>query len=408
MKLKIGSVELQSAFAFLLPVAIILSQWISIAGINFSWLLYIALFCFMFFRVDMIRKNPGFAVFLVIIAVTPIVGFPLGIANNFDFNLFFSLLTGFATLFFICSMSQKEYSSFMKGLMLSCFLFAVWGCYEIFTGHYILFSNDAFFKRNWAGLYYPGVAFANTNDLVQYLVLFVPISICSVLDKHKLVAIPLVLMTVFVIYQADSKLGMISFFIILFISYILNLLKIKDFGKSISRIIIICSVVFVALLILELITGAISSIFENFLLIDSQGDYFTSRAYIYENLVEFIFTHPLGGFGSSYNVTGITPHNLLLFIFCDFGWIPGIAFVFAIVRMSVFTWKKTREQNCSFLWFVLFSALCVILLTTSISSCNEQRKAVWMFLAICIRNVYVAPFDGSNKFESELVRFKIV
>ena len=407
MRIRVSSINLQNVFAFILPTAIILSQWLSVAGISLSWVLYVFLFLLVFLRLDLFRQNPGFIVFGCVIVVVPIVTYPFGISADFQFGLYFSILTGLATFFYICFMDEKEYSAFIKGVLFSCMFFSVWGCYEIFTGNYLFFSNDAFFKKNWVGMNYPGVAFANTNDLVQYLVLLFPISGYLLLKRSKWIFGAFTIIVVFVTYQAGSKLGMSSIIIIMLLASAISTIIGKKVSQSINKLIIFAVSLLLFLWLLDIFTGVISSIFDNFLRVDTDSDYYTGRANIYIPLLRFISTHPLGGFGSSYSVTGFTPHNLILFIFCDFGWLPGFVFVFVTIRMVIISWKKIKEQERKAFWCLMFACVCVFVLTSSISSCNEQRKAVWMFLGICVRNVYVKPFDCSEKFESRLVKFTL-
>ena len=404
MKINRISVSWREIFAFVLPTVTILSQWFSVAGINISWILYILLLFFLFVRYQMLLRNAGLLIFAALTFGLPIITYLWGIAKSFPTDLYFSLITGMVVMFFICLMSESENSAFMWGVVCSCILFTVWGIYEISTGNYLLFNNKAFFVQNWVGLHYPGVAFANTNDLVQYLALLYPISGYLLLKRSKWMFALLTLAVIFVTFQASSKLGMISLVLTLVFAYTVSIFMSGNASKT-GKLILIGVAIVLAIWLYDAMSGTIRNIINNFFVIDSSADYYTGRDDIYVPLIKHSFTHPFGGFGSAYKVTGMTPHNLLLYILCDYGWVPCIIMVVFLVRMTLFAFKKAREQEGNAFWCLLTVALCIFVVTSSISSCNEQRKAVWMFLGICVRNVYRVPYGGGATISSK--RFEI-
>lgn len=400
------SLTFQEIFAFILPSFIILSQWISVAGINLSWCLYVLLFGIIFLRYKMLFKHAGILTVAGAIAFFPILTYVFGIAPSYNVSLYFSIMTGLVVFLLIFIMSNNEYDAFMWGVVFSCVLFALWGIYEVFTGHYILFSNEALFRANWVGLHYPGVAFANTNDLVQYLVLLYPISAYLLLKKNKVIFGFLTIAVVFVTFQADSRLGMIAICAILCIAFVISMFT-SGRTVKIGKMLLLGLFIVIALWIYDVRTGVVSSIFENFLVVDTNADYYTGRGDIYKPLIQFAFYHPFGGFGSAYLATENVPHNLMLYILCDYGWIPCLAAVIFIVKMTLFGAKKAKEQGGDAFWCLLLAAMCLFIVTSSISSSNEQRKAVWMFLGICARNVYNVSHGGGEILKGKWVRLSL-
>lgn len=406
MRIRKGTFSFKEIFAFALPTATILTQWLSVFGVSISWLLYIAVFALLLFRHHKLLRHVGIMLISAAVVILPFANYLLGIATAFPFSLYFSLITGMSMFLFICSMDSREYSAFMKGVLFSCVLFTVWGIYEIFTGNYLFFSNEALLVKNWMGLNYPGVAFANTNDLVQYLVLLFPCVSHFLLKSSKLIYVVSFAAVIFVIFHASTKLGMIAFCLIPLLAYITDMAFQKN-ARSIIRLLLIAAGVIVVLIIVDLTTGIVSSIFKGFMVVDSDADYYVGRSQIYSDLIKFGLTHPLGGFGSAYSAAEMVPHNLFLYILCDFGWLAAIIFITLLFRTIAYTLQRAKAggEDKKF-WLLLFAALCMFAFTSSISSCNEQRKAVWMFLAICIRNIFVSPVDGSEPLRSK--KFKLV
>jgi len=189
MRLVVTNKDFKNLFALILPLIIILSQWYSIAGINLSWIIYIVLLANVGLNFNAIKKNKSLPLFIAITLIIPIISFLFGIARSFNSSLFLSILTGLALMVYICLMSDRQLDWFMRGLVLSCIVFSIWGIYEVGTGHYVLFTNRLLtVRRNWVGAHYPGVAFANTNDLAQYLAFLFPFCF-FLLRKRKVVLV---------------------------------------------------------------------------------------------------------------------------------------------------------------------------------------------------------------------------
>lgn len=407
MKINLKFFSFWDLFAFLLPSATILTQWFSVGGINISWVLYIALFFVLLKRYRILLNYIGILGFILAVSIIPFMNFLFGIAGDFPLTLYFSLITGLVVLLYVCVMTETEYKSFTIGLLVSCVLFSVWGIYEIFTGNYLLFSNASLFKENWMGYHYPGVAFANTNDLVQYLVLLFPLSGWILLKKYKWLFALVSVLILFNIYHSGSKMGMISLCVVLFMAYVVGVYNRNKASKK-AKMLLIGLFVIIILWILDMRTGYITSIFDNFLKVDVEADYFTGRNSIYTELLLFALKNPLGGFGSSYLVTNTVPHNLILFILCDYGWLPFAVFISVIVVMTVRALHNAKVTTIPEFWCMLFAALCLFVLTSSISSCNEQRKAVWIFLAICIRNIYISPIGGCEPLSPRFFKITLL
>lgn len=97
-------------------------------------------------------------------------------------------------------------------------------------------------------------------------------------------------------------------------------------------------------------------------------------------LDNFIFGSGLGG---SYSVAQIPPHNFFLFIFADFGILFTVGLICLLVRsfIKLYRFKYILICGCR-LNTILLSMLISFPIFSSMSSGNEQRKAVWVLLGL--------------------------
>lgn len=140
----------------------------------------------------------------------------------------------------------------------------------------------------------------------------------------------------------------------------------------------------ISLYIVNKYSNFIPRIMEN-IFVTRTNVHYTIRADIYSQIIDMSIQHPFGGFGNAYSV--FDPHNLILYIFCDYGLLIGILFVFVIVDFIIvffdYFLKSGSEE-----YLMLTSILMVFPLLSSISSGNEQRKAIYFFIGICMNMRY--------------------
>ena len=113
--------------------------------------------------------------------------------------------------------------------------------------------------------------------------------------------------------------------------------------------------------------------------------YYTGRSELYKKLLSYAAHNPLGGFGSSYELDILPPHNLFLFILVDYGWIACFLFITLLIR-NIIHFCKISKNHLSIMFYNVLAASAVLFpFFSSISSCNEQRKVIWIILALQIR-----------------------
>ena len=374
---------------FLLPALSILTQWISIAGIRLSWVLSILLLAVVLFKLPVLLRYKAATLLAIFTIVQPVISLLFIDASIFSFSLYASLIMGMAYLLFILLLDKKMFYVFLGGCVFACAVFAVWGCIETFTGYYLLFDNEAFFGRtNSMGLAYPGVAFANTNDLAQFLVMLLPFASCILLPKRKMLYVALMLLSSFVILQTESRLALLAFVGTVVVVLLLQLVITKCYRKA-RCIVFIMLAAILALVAIEVVTGKISTVVLKSLVVETDADYFSAREIIYRNLINAALQHPFGAFGLSYTVQDYMPHNLFLFILCDYGWLCAVLFLLLLAFVIVKLIKRLSTQREDLMSLVMLVSVCFFALTSCISSCNEQRKVTWLFLGCMLRWVYL-------------------
>ncbi len=381
MKIHINT---KNIFNFILPVLVFLTQWFSFAGINLSWVLSILLLLLVVKKLPQLTRNNYILLFAVIVLVCPIANLIFSKSETLMYSLYISIVTGLVFMLYILSLNHDTYEAFVRGVVFSCILFALWGLFEIHTGNYLVYQHEYFTVRlNAYGKHYPGVLFTNTNDLAQYLVLIFSLVFGYLWKKNKVVSVITSVAILLCAYHAGSRLSMICLVLFFALSLLFKMLFVRN-TKGVIGLISAVLAISVVLIIVESRTGMVSFIIDNYLVVDSTADYTTGRSAIYAKLIDAAKTLPLGGFGTSYSVNTMPPHNLFLFILCDYGWIPAILFVVLLIKMFATFWRSSKHNTNDMIVFTLAS-LCIFPIMSCISSTNEQRKVIWLFLGMILR-----------------------
>ena len=361
-----------------LPTLIILSQFIRIGPINASWILYGLIIIGIVFRHKKYFYDPRMVLFTICVVLFPFISSVWSVSSSFNFNLYFSLLTGVAVMLYIENLDSIKFDYFMVGVIIACFFFSALGFFEMITGRYLFVNELRFMIRlNLIGSHYPIVAFANPNDLGQFLSMLLPVSsvYCFYKKKMKLFAIASNILGAYIIFNTESNMSMITFVLTYILFIFLN-----NKGKIIVSQKILVSIVAVAgIFVINYKTGLITRMVNDVFFVSTNDIHFTTRAALYQNLFNGIMAHPFGGFGNAYAIT--EPHNLLLYILSDFGIILTAIFLFAYIRIIIRFYKFNKESGNNLSAIILSSSI-LLFFSASISSGNEQRKAVWIVLGI--------------------------
>lgn len=382
---------------FLLPTLTIVLQWITIAGINLSWLISGILLISLLLKRNWILKKPISLIFCLIFLVSPFFTFIFGLSPSFNLSLYISIATGVIYFLYVSTLEHDMFESFMRGGLFSCVLFAIWGCYEILTGNYILSSHEVFTQRlTWNGLHYPIVAFPNTNDIAQYLTLLFPMTSAILLKRHKLVWGISSVLVFFVIFESSSRLCMICFLGIWGLSLLWKFMSDK---RAQTRLIIFLIIILLIIgaVVLEAKTDLVTTVLENFLVVDTGADYYSGREEIYADVLGVAARLPFGGFGSAYSANEFPPHNFLLFVLCDYGWLAAIFLVAVLLKFGFRYFRVASLKRDDLFIVLLLSTLILFPVLSSVSSTNEQRKIIWVALGIfmnrylCYREVGKKP-----------------
>lgn len=375
---------LYKLFLLLFPTAIIISQFISVGPINASWLLYLFISLLV---TNFLSNNIYFLYALFLFIILPVVLFPISFCQVFPSSLYFSILTGLFVCFFIISLNEQKVPFFMTGLFLSCLIFCALGVFECKTGSYLIVNSldsPHMFSYNMFNNHIPIVAFANPNDAAQYLVVCSVTSSAYIFKKAKSwhiipILILLLASTFYIILNAESNLAImiflanLAFAFLFFVSFHLK-------SPLISFVIVLLGIISLIVFVIE--NPELIDALSNDLTLVSQDDFrYVSRADIYETIIKSSLQHPLGGFGNAYTAVYLSPHNFFLFVLSDFGFLFFMFFLFiyfSTIKKLLHLFKKTL----SFYHFILLINLLLFPVIFSISSCNEQRKVLYIFIGL--------------------------
>jgi len=303
------------------------------------------------------------------------------------------LITCFTAMMFVASLDKKEFGFFLTALSYFTIFVLGMSLYEVFIGKYMFFSNVNFiYRTNPYDFNYPGVVFANPNDLAQYLIIGFPIMIFRKLEKGKNAFTPVLLLTttIFVLINTYSRLAIISTFIIIAVYFSFSLNKKRYFTKKIIPA--LCIMIMIIMLLgsfeIELLNKVVG-----LLKLNTTAPYYTERSILYKNAYALGIDIPKNlligaGLGSSYAVTKIGTHNMFLFIFADIGIMFAIGFAFVLVYsfIKLLKYIKVKIYGC-YLASIMVSMIIVFPLFSSMSSGNEQRKIVWIALGMIFATI---------------------
>lgn len=369
---------------FFIPLLIILLQFAHIGGLNISWLLYIIMLLQVINHYRFIMRNTSLTLLTGAIVVWPLISQLWSISTGFQGNVYFSIITGFVVALYICSLVIDAFAIFLKGVFFSCVVFMGIGLYEMFSGRYMLVTNSVFMVRlNINRLHYPIVAFANPNDLGQFLALLLPISTVFLLERTNTIGYRIIVLIcnvigAYLIFNTESNLSMIVFLGTYVIYFFTSKKRINK--RNIIYWMLFLLVLITVFVVVENRTHIIERIVANGLFVGTDDIHFIKRSNLYSSLIESIFIHPFGGFGNAYSIT--EPHNLFLFVFSDFGFLGGALFVVWYISLIRQTILRLRSDVATNMDYVLLAGLILFAISSSISSGNEQRKSIWIFMGI--------------------------
>lgn len=367
----------------ILPFLVFIGPYFSIGSINISHLYNFIILVYVIYAilVNKYNGNNTFILFFVFILTYSLISLTWSDYSVIGESIIFALLTGFGVMTFISSFNPKELVLFLKSLTFFTIVVFVLAVIEILMGFYLVYDNAEFiFRKNAYALNYPGVFFTNPNDLGQFLIVAASIMILTLLEKKKyLYSLFIIVVTLFILVNTSSRLSVIVFILIILVYYLIsNSRGHINITKTLSLVLIfITSSIF--LIINEI------NIFEEFIKVDSNQGYYQGRSELYNSLFELGLENLFfgAGLGGSYFVTGVGPHNMLLFLFADFGFIITGLFIFSLIISLIKLWKcKSLTIFSVNINTIILSIFIFFPIISSISSANEQRKTVWILLGI--------------------------
>ena len=153
-------------------------------------------------------------------------------------------------------------------------------------------------------------------------------------------------------------------------------------ANTILSIIIIAILIVIGLLVVEAKTGIVTKVLNQFLVVNTGADYYSEREEIYADVLAVAAKLPLGGFGSAYTANDFPPHNLLLFVLCDYGWFAAIFLIVVLMKFGYRYFRAASLKRDDLFNILLLSTLIVFPILSRVSSTNEQRKIIWIVLGI--------------------------
>ncbi|NKF08508.1 O-antigen ligase family protein [Clostridium gasigenes] len=374
----------------LFPIATFIGPFYGIGNINVSNIYSLVLL--VYFVKDILGKRFKY-IGIYILSIYIFIFYAFGSLiwgkyNYIGFNIILPLITCCITMIFIASFNNEELDLFFRIFRWFTIIIVFWSLIEIVNGKYLFFNNiDFIYVKNQYNFNYPATVFINPNDLAQFLVVSLPFTIYYEFkyNKNKLFKILITVTSLFVVINTASRLAMICILIICIVYYIIGLST--EIRINIRKIMNILVLFFSIVLIFITISNVIPNlnIFEQFLNVDSSGGYYTSRDIIYRNIFQLGLENLIfgAGLGGSYVISEIGPHNMLLFIFSDFGICITIGFIIILINLIIFLIKYKKIDICNLRYNrITVSTIIVFPILASISSANEQRKIVWILLGI--------------------------
>jgi len=364
-----------NSFYFIVPFIIFIGPFISFFEIRISNILTLVLLVFILYKLFTYKFRLILTNLTVFILIAAFSLFNVLIFQSY-LDLFFSFISGLVLMFFISTTEFNFLNILIKGWFYIYSLIVILAIYEIFTNHYLFISNNIFIDRvNFLDLNFPLTFFGNPNDIGQFLV-FSSCFFIYKLEKKSFNIFYFILFfsTFFVIINSTSRIALFSFILIILFYFL--------FFYDFNFIVKCFSFLLILIIILIFFEEQFQLYFDNFFVFTTDSDFFISRWQIYENLINLgINNFFLGaGLGASYEASIIGPHNFFLMLFSDFGFFITFYLVYDIyVRKFVPLFKFRLNSK-----FVSALVLIIIFfpLLSSISSGNEQRKILWLFLGV--------------------------
>lgn len=383
--------KLKKLIILIFPFATFLGSYINILGLNISNVYSVVLLIFLVQslikkRLENIISYISFFFLMILYALFSMIW---GRYSDVGITIIMPLMTGFVAMAFIASFNERELKFFVKSLSFFTIFILIVSVYEIFTGNYLFFDNiDFIYRKNDFEFNYPGVVFANPNDLAQYLVVGFPLLMFSNFQQKKLLIPTLfvLFMTFFVLVNTSSRLSLICAVIIIISYFIFSAINKAKNKINMWFFTFLLIMIVVILNILNIGIGSFN-IFDNFLKVNSSEAYFLARETIYYQVFDLGLNNLIfgAGLGGSYTVASIPPHNLFLFIFADLGIGFTIGFIIYLAK-GVFSLYRFR--NFKVLGYdlnkIVLSILLAFPMLSSMSSGNEQRKVVWMLFGLIL------------------------
>lgn len=381
--------QIYSWIIFCTPFFIWLGQYTKIGPFSLAnyFVLFLTILNTNFFRVKSNKYIAGYVCFFVFMAFYAALSIFFS-PNQYTLSIIMSLFTGISTMIFVGSLNEQGLITFLKSLKIFTVILVFWSIFEIFTGNYLLLKNTEFTQAyNFLGLHYPAACFPNPNDLAQFFIMVTGVVIFADLISHKRKpgTIFLTLMELIVIINTSSRMSFMCIFIFVFLCYGLCLLR-DSFFRQLLFLIIPTAIIGIFLWgIFNL--NFMLDLAERFLTIDFNESYVTLRGEIYKGLISLGEQHLWSGagVGQSYIVSKKGPHNFFLFIFSDLGIFFSLGFIAVLLSLFITFCRNLRVHLChTGLNQIMLSLLIIFPFFSSISSANEQRKALWIMLGICL------------------------
>lgn len=379
---------------FIFPYATFIGSYINISGINISNLYSVVLLIFVFksllgIRYKFIKWYVGFLFVMIIYATASLIW---GKYSAIGDSIILPLITGFVAMAFISALNKNQFQLFLKSISFFTIVVLVMAMIEVFKGKYLFFNNvDFIYRKNLFNLNYPGVFFANPNDLAQYLLVGFPILTFGLFEKYKLKVVPIFifLVTLIVLFNTESRLSLICTVVIV-ILYMLFSVSYK--GKNTRGTLVLFGLTALFIIILNYFGFNFSQyhIIDNFLKVDSTQGYYTDRSSIYNDVFDLGLNNIIfgSGLGGSYYISQLGTHNMFLFIFADLGSFFAVGFIVVLIMAFVTLYKYKYIQIFEWqLGTVILLLLIIFPFFSCMSSGNEQRKIVWVALGLIFATI---------------------
>lgn len=400
-----GMICIMPYFIFIIPVIPM------VKNLNYAYLVFIFLYIISNFRVKEIYKVKELIILNLIFILYAFTS--LMWSNNFGLGIItlLSLVTGFIIELSICFfINQSNIDKFLKHITICTSIILCLSLYEIITGNYIFVTNLDFVGRlNSYTLYCPITFFANPNDLAYYMMIAMPICISYLKNiqnrlKRKIYIVTFFTLSVFVIWNTESRISLISLCIIFLI--VLIFFSIRNTKKFIHIFTIAVLIIIGGFVISKISNINLYQILniDDLFRINKNESYFTVREILLKEAYNLgIEKFPFGaGLGTVTSMLNIPPHNIFALFWADLGFIGfGIFLIYyiLIIKKILFGFIKIKQKNkkYSLLYALLIAMMINFPIASNISSGAEQRKITWLLFGMSIALVKLTNEVRNNK-----------